>query len=133
MARYKKIYPKDDEYEQLKKQDKIRSAVTYALVACWIAALIVCGVFQDNDIVLGIVALVIVLLNAAYCTFSFRVRQLGWKIRDELYDTDSVRYSLSYHVMKKHVEQRRKAAETWLWIVDIVILVLSVWYGVFKR
>ena len=76
MARYKKIYPKDEEYEQMKKQDKIRSIVTYTFVSLWLVGLVLCKVFQDNNTAVGIISLTIAIATTAYCIFLFALD--GW-------------------------------------------------------
>lgn len=123
MARHKKIY-KDEKHELLKKRHKIRTAISITLVIFWIVSVCICGGFQHNDIIVGLVVIAIGVANIAYTMFAIHIRRRGWKIMT-MYDSDEL-YRDKYRFPKKLIEEESKQIEIRMWIVDIIISVSGV-------
>ena len=132
MARLKKVY-KDEKHERLKKRHKIRFAVSVTLVIFWITAICICGVFQNNEMIVGCGVVAIGIANIAYTIFAICIRRRGWKAMT-IYDSDEL-YRDKYRLPRKLIEEESKQIEVRMWIIDIIIAVSGViWFivGVMK-
>ena len=123
MAKHKKIYENKARARD-KKRERIRKAVSYCLVAFWIITICICGVFQNNSVVVGIGVMAIGIVNGVYSAFAFTTRILGWKTLT-IYDSDEL-YRDKHRFSEDLIEKQEDEIKTIRLIADAIIAVTAV-------
>ena len=122
MARYKKIY-RDEQHERNQKRERIQKTVDVCLALFWIATIVVLGIFQNNDTILGIGLIATGIVNGGYACFAFWALKY-WKVMT-VYDSDEL-YRSKYLFSRKEIEKEAQGIKETRTIVTAIVAITAI-------
>lgn len=122
MARHKKLKPVDHKYLKAKKRQNIRKTVDYTYIAIMLIGILVCGLNQSSDTVVGLGFIIMGVISAPVAVFHIYVSVCGWK---PLFWYDAP--ELLNVVSSETRERDRERHNIIRWFENISLIIFSIW------
>ena len=118
MARHKKLKPIDHKYLRDKKRQNIRKTVDYIYLAIMLISILVCGLNQFNDTIVGWGLILMGVISAPVAVFHIYADVCGW---ETVFWYDDPDFS---NVVSSETKEKDRARDKVLRLIETVALIL---------